>query len=143
MKFLALALLLCGVTLGGTGPGWAAEFACPGTLAVRPAQSVAAPPGWRATDEPEQHYLRGARLFDGEPKDLADLIPERGGWDLGANQGRGYTLVCQYEGTEAVLEAKVPDGLRRCQMSRQKVNWHGVRFGRTVTDGTEVRVVCK
>ncbi|MBN8890059.1 MAG: hypothetical protein ABS99_04670 [Acetobacteraceae bacterium SCN 69-10] len=140
----SFSLWLAMAALAATaGPAAAAGLACPGTLAIQPQEQVQAPAGWQAASEPQNHYLRGARLFDGDPKDLADLIGERGGWDLLPNEGRGYTLICQYEGTEATLQARVPEGLRRCTVSRRKANWRGVRFGREVTDGTETVVRCQ
>jgi hypothetical protein len=135
-------LLLC-ATPAWASAATAAGFACPETLRLTPMQHVELPSGWAAVEEAENHYLRGARLFDGPMRDQADLIGERGGWDLSPNEGRGYTLVCQYEGTELTLAATLPAGLKRCAVTRRKANWRGVRYGREVTDGTEILVHCQ
>jgi hypothetical protein len=106
-----------------TCPVLAADpIACPPSIHVTPQATVQPVPGWQPLPMAEHFVLRGARLFDGDPADLADLIPDRNdaagmAWQL--QPGMSYTFVCTYAGTEMTMAAKVPAGLKQCATSKK------------------------
>jgi len=109
--FIFTALLL-------NGPAIAAEtFICPPFIKLTPHATVQPVPGWQPLPMAEHHVLTGARLFDGDPADLADLVPDKNNaagmaWQLFPNMS--YTFVCTYAGTEMTMAAKVPTGAKQC-----------------------------
>ena len=58
--------------------------------------------------------LTGVDLYDGPISEMADLIPQDGGWRLGypAASGKGFFLRCRYGGK--TLELLLPAGVKAC-----------------------------
>lgn len=140
---LALGLLLL-----ASLPAGAAELACPPFLELRPADAIVAPPGWQGEMRPQRHALAAADLFVGDPAKLAQLrgedrdYPRLVFWPL-PREAEGYTLVCRYEGTEAVLQARVPEEARRCEVRSQAETTRLLRGERTVTLAQKVQAACR
>lgn len=120
-------------------------LACPDSIRLTPAESIEAPAGWRALPAARTHWLRGARLFAGDPAEQAELIPNfprarNYGWTLDT----ASTLVCEYEGTEATIAAPVPAGAGRCNLATYFDNARGLRNGAVVIGPNNwVRVQCR
>jgi hypothetical protein len=93
---------------------------CPATIQTQQAMT-AAPAGWAASVDEVRSSLIGIKVSDGEPKELAWLVPDRtlaGGtqeWTLGAS-ARGYWVTCVYDRTRVVLSRKVAAGAKRCRV---------------------------
>jgi hypothetical protein len=86
------------------------------TLAVLAAvQAISCPPMMRA------HPLTTVQVFDGPPKEQADLEPDTGGWDLKAirstSSPQGFFLVCGYKGTTAQVTLRLPHETDFCRLS--------------------------
>ena len=113
----ALGLLLVLLTT----PSLAAEpFSCPSAISFTAQVNVQVVPGWKPLPMPERHALAGARLFDGDPADMADLVPDRitpplTSWKLSPD--RHYTFVCIYNGTEVTFAAGVPKSAAMCSVA--------------------------
>jgi hypothetical protein len=105
-------------------PASAAErIACPPELHVQPREVASVPQGWSAWIDAvnTHHYLKQVSLYDGEPKELASLVPDLNDkknavWTLTSNQ-RGYYLACAYEGSSVQLYRRVPEGTKACRVS--------------------------
>jgi hypothetical protein len=116
VKTIVIATLLCSGL-------WAAEFeACPARIDVQ-AQSLAkAAPGWTAAHAAEaRHDLWYVTLYDGEPKEMASLVPDVNGarrqaWQL-PHQGRPYWLECHYTRTTIVLARPLPAKMQSCEVT--------------------------
>lgn len=98
----------------------AADFqACPAHIDVQPQQLAAAVPGWMAAQaDGPGHELWYVKVYDGDPKEKADLVPDsneplKRGWDLSPH-GRPYWLECHYTRTTVVLRHPLPNNLKSC-----------------------------
>lgn len=128
----------------------APAFACPPHIRVTPEQRIEAPAPWRVQTESQMHWLRGAELFDGEPSERVQLREDGDNrqqrsawWDMNPANPRGHFIVCRYEGVEAGIVARVPEGLRRCTVQTFREDSRGVRHGRIVIGPDNwVRVTC-
>ncbi len=106
-----------------TAPALAAEpFTCPPGIEITPQATVKPVPGWQALPMAERHPLDGARLFDGDPAGMADLVPDQNTATLNVWQlqpGMSYTFVCTYAGTVMTMAAKVPTGAKQCSAAKK------------------------
>lgn len=70
----------------------------------------------------DHHSLESVAVFDGLPSRSVNLHPVPGGWDLSGTPppSEGVYLVCNYRGTSAVKEIRLPDGVRGCWFGN---NW--------------------
>lgn len=120
------AATLCTTLVACAGPTWptvAAEPLCPARITVE--QHVVDPPaGFRPFDRQAPHDWVNAEFADGPPEDLAWLAPDstlRKGntftnvWTFGQT-GRGTFISCAYAGTSVELVARLPDGIKRCEI---------------------------
>ena len=118
----ASLLLLLGLTLSA-GAARAEIITCPDRLTVQ--QSVPQPPaGWQSFDGEDAHPLAGVSLSEGNPSELATLVPTSD-----RKQGKvavttwafipskeGYWLSCLYAGTSMALTRQLPDGVKSCRV---------------------------
>lgn len=96
---------------------------CPDQLAVQ--QSVTpTPAGWQSFDSQEAHPLAGVSLSEGNPTELATLVPtsdrKQGKvavttWNFIPSKD-GYWLSCLYAGTSMAVTRKLPDGVKSCRV---------------------------
>jgi hypothetical protein len=101
-------------------------FAVPASAASVTSQGVKCP----ATVEQngKKFPLKGMSLFDGDPKENADLAPDmqkknRNMWTLHAlKDGRSYNLVCRYEGTIEVQAFTLDKIVSKCVQLYGKKN---------------------
>jgi len=112
--------LICAALLLSSPAISAETFTCPPAIKLTPQAIVQPVPGWQPLPMAAHHVLNGARLFDGDPADLADLIPDQNNaagmaWRLFENMS--YTFVCTYGGTDMTMAAKVPAGVKQCTVS--------------------------
>ena len=112
--------MVCALVAGGA---WSADFTpCPATIEVQRQQLAKPVAGWTAAMAAEaRHDLWFVTLYDGEPKELASLIPDSGGklksgWTLAA-QARAYWLECHYTQTTIVLAKAIPAGVKACEVT--------------------------
>jgi hypothetical protein len=67
------------------------------------------------------HPLTTVQVFDGNPKEQADLEPDAGGWDLKAirptSSPEGFFLVCGYKGTKDQVTLRLPHETDFCRRS--------------------------
>ena len=81
--------------------------------------------GWMASQEETRSPLSSIRLSEGDPRDLAWLLPDRtskGGvqeWDL-LPSPRGYWVVCGYANTTVILSRRLDPTVRRCAVQLDK-----------------------
>jgi hypothetical protein len=115
-KFIVVPAL----ALGGL---WGADFtACPPSIDVQKQQLAKAVAGWTAAQGSEpRHDLWYVTMYDGEPKEMASLVPDisgklRSGWTL-APTTRAYWLECHYTQTTLVLARPVPAGAKTCEVT--------------------------
>ena len=115
MRALVTSLVLL------SAPALAAErIVCPPSISVTAQVTVKEAPGWRALPFPEHHPLASARLFDGDPSGMADLVPDKNtpaaiSWTLYPEMS--YTFVCTYNGTAVSYAAVVPKGAALCSVA--------------------------
>ena len=126
----------------------AAELACPALVQATPAATVAAPAGWQVVQRPQAHALEFAELFIGDPAKLGQLrgedadYPRLVFWDL-TPEPEGYTLVCRYRDTQAVLQAPVPAAARRCEVRLSSANGQALRRGQAVATDARATAACR
>lgn len=143
---LALVPLAIGLAAGAAVAQPApARFACPPSIGLPSPLPFDPPAGWTARSGSALHWLRGARLFEGDPADGVELRPDgegrREAWNL--DPAARPVLVCLYEGTEATLSAPVPAGAKACTVERRPSQGRGTRAGQAVTGATEVVAGCR
>jgi hypothetical protein len=105
---------------------FAESFTCPPSIAV--SEAPAAVDGFTASSETKHYPFRFVSFFDGDPKEMADLAPDEElkadiivqVWDLEPTEGRAITAVCRYRGTEATLQATLPDTIKSCTLVTPK-----------------------
>jgi hypothetical protein len=74
----------------------------------------------------ERHPLSGVSYYDGPPRELAQLAPDRSdkrgdSWTFPAREkGRSIWQVCRYSDTSIQLSRKIPDRIKTCRVSFQK-----------------------
>jgi hypothetical protein len=114
-KLIILSALAGGLT--------AADFAaCPAKIEVQKQQILKVVPGWTAAQVSEpRHDLWFVTLYDGEPKEMASLVPDvegklKSGWTL-APQSRAYWLECHYTQTTLVLSRALPAAAKLCEVT--------------------------
>jgi len=115
-KLIAVTALL-------TGGLRAADFAaCPAKIDVQRQELAKPVPGWTPALVSEPHNeLWFVTIYDGEPKEMASLVPDisgrlKSGWTL-ARQGRTYWLECHYTETTIVLARAVPATAKSCEVT--------------------------
>jgi hypothetical protein len=98
----------------------AADFAaCPAKIEVQKQQIAKAVPGWTAAQANDpRHDLWFVTMYNGEPKEMASLVPDisgklKSGWTLAP----GYWLECHYTQTTLVLTRAVPAGAKVCEVT--------------------------
>ncbi len=121
------------VALLATIPAHAFEFQCPETITTK--QIAAAPaPGWSPfvrdpwgnAGNPESVTVKSTfskiELYDGEPKDIADLKPDNeiDTWTFGKPQpgDRPIFMACVYGDTQARMVRELPKKLKQCRASK-------------------------
>ncbi len=117
-KLLSIPLLLlCGLR--------AADFGtCPASIDVQPQQLAKAVPGWTASKTTMSqagggsHVLWFVNIYDGDPKDKADLVPDINGplsrsWTLSGSPN-GFWMECHYTQTTIVLARPLPVVVKSC-----------------------------
>jgi hypothetical protein len=105
MSSSSVALLACLVIVAATVAPANATVTCPQT--------------WR--DHNASFSFSRASVFEGDPRELADLIPVHGEWDLsqyGSNRGP-FFLVCRYEGTDHTISIRLPREIQICKQGSQ------------------------
>ena len=129
-----LRLLLLSVSLFADA-SLAFEAQCPETIYTN--QKLASPIAgwdefsrdpWGVAGSPAAGMLRSRsgfshiEIYDGAPKDLADLIPdnELDTWTLGdpKERQRPQFMSCVYDGTYIRLIRQLPDNVARCRSSK-------------------------
>jgi hypothetical protein len=102
----------------------AAEFeACPARIDVQPQQLAKAAPGWTAAHAADAHHdLWYVTLYEGEPKEMASLVPDINGrqrqsWQLLPHPVRPYWLECHYTRTTIVLARPLAPTLKSCEVT--------------------------
>lgn len=144
----ALALLLLAPAMAAAQDR-STLLTCPGSLRLTPRVALEAPAGWRALPAPQTHWLRGARLFSGDPAEEAELVPDNPRprayrWTLAAHAAPQPWLVCAYEGTEASIAAAVPAAATVCLVATYHDNARGIRNGSVVIGPSDwVRALCR
>lgn len=102
----------------------AGEFTCPEEIETT--QKIAKTEiGWDVVADPQYNaILEGISLYDGNPKELADLKPDNVetddidlSWDFGATM-KNLWLRCNYAHTRLTVAKKLPDGYRKCTAGR-------------------------
>lgn len=113
------AIVLFGLLTGGM---CAADFAaCPAKIEVQRQQLAKPAGGWTAAQANDAHHdLWFVTLYDGEPKEMASLVPDVSGrlktsWTLAP--ARAYWLECHYTQTTIVLSRQVPAGVKLCEVT--------------------------
>ena len=107
-----------------TAPAMAAEpLTCPPSIVFTSQANVEPAQGWRPLPFPERRPLLGARLFDGDPSGMADLVPDKitpalTTWKLEPTMT--YTFVCTYKDTELTFAAAVPKGAAQCTIAQKR-----------------------
>jgi hypothetical protein len=97
--------------------------ACPSRVDVQRQQLAKPIAGWTAAQVQDAHHdLWFVTLYDGEPKDMASLVPDSTGrlktsWTLAP--GRTYWLECHYTRTTIVLSRQVAAGAKLCEATYQ------------------------
>ena len=111
-KLIVLATLAGGLS--------AADFAaCPAKIEVQKQQIAKAVPGWTAAQVNDpRHDLWFVTMYNGEPKEMASLVPDisgklKAGWTLAP----GYWLECHYTQTTLVLARAVPASAKVCEVT--------------------------
>jgi hypothetical protein len=117
------------------GPCFAFDAQCPQSInttqhlgtAIRPWQEFSRDP-WGATGgaAASASQLRSGfsriELYDGQPRELADLVPdnERDTWTLGdpAQRTRPQFMACVYDGTYVRLVRQLPADVTRCHAAK-------------------------
>ena len=135
LKLLSISILLaCCVS--------AADFkACPAKIDVKPQQLATPVPGSTvAYTNSQNHALWLVEIYDGDPKEKADLIPDineplKQAWTLTPHE-RPYWLECHYTQTSIVLRYRLPDSVKSCVVTMHP----GVKLdGQSVIKGIECR----
>ena len=70
------------------------------------------------------HLLDEAGLFDGNPSDLAELVPGDGGWKLNipASSPEGYFLGCRYKKTSRTISVRIDPDAKFCSFEGHNVS---------------------
>jgi hypothetical protein len=136
--FLALAFVFTGA-LSGQDPSAPQEgraqaapwkpFAVPPSIAVQ--QNLqATPEGWSAGLLDRPHVLACITFYDGRPEAMASLVYDQ---ESGAGPKRTFTwrfqpttpdgiwIECRYAGTRVVLRKRLPEGVRECAVTTNRV----------------------
>lgn len=115
VKPVVIAILCCG------GLSAAELAACPAKIDVQTQQLARPVAGWTAARAAgARHDLWFITLYDGEPKEMASLVPDvntrlKQSWVVPA--GRPYWLECHYTRTTIVLAKPVPAGVKSCEVT--------------------------
>lgn len=89
---------------------------------INTSQSVQDPPaGWTASSEQTRHPLVSIRFSDGNPSDIAWLMPDkstRSGLQEWAflRSERGYWVTCGYGNTSTLLSRRLHDKFTSCRV---------------------------
>jgi len=111
-----------------------ASFSCPQEIALDKAGVRLELPEWSVRPDMTP-YLTGADVFDGDPRDLASLVPTSDRrvskelsivvWTLNGDYPRGKWAVCRYEPGAFYLTRRLPDPVTRCE-----VQWRTLKTAR-------------
>jgi hypothetical protein len=112
------SLLLAGRSIPATAQS---VTACP--AAIETQQSLTSKYSeWSATTDQTQSPLVSIRFSDGDPKDLAWLVPDKTSkdgiqeWVL-APSNRGYWVSCGYANTTIILSRRLDPRYKKCTVS--------------------------
>ena len=121
MRFFLFIFSALFVTAAQAAEG---TFTCPDE--IKTAQSIAAlMTGWESAEEKQYpSVLESVSLYDGPPKDMADLEPDNGDsndvnlvWTFGG-ASKNIWLRCNYAHTRLTLAKLLPDGFTTCTAER-------------------------
>ncbi|HEV2674705.1 MAG TPA: STY0301 family protein [Aliidongia sp.] len=121
MKARFLLPMLAALSIAGVAR--AEIVPCPDKLAVEQ-RVTALPQNWGSFDSEPVHGLAGVSLSEGNPSELATLVPttdRRQGkvavttWTFIPSK-EGYWLSCLYAGTSMAVTRKLPDGVKSCRV---------------------------
>jgi len=112
----------------------AGSFSCPQEITLDKAGARTEQSDWSVRPD-KTPYLTGADVFDGDPVDLASLVPTSDrrvnkdlsvvAWTLNGDFPRGKWVACRYEPGAFYLARRLPDAVTRCE-----VQWRTLKKAR-------------
>lgn len=95
--------------------------ACPSSIDVKPQQLASTVPGWTVSSYSGKHVLWSVELYDGNPKEMADLIPDGNNrqkrvWNF-KDPASTFWVQCHYTRTTIVLERPLPRTVKSCVLT--------------------------
>ena len=94
---------------------------CPAEIKVEQ-KAVDAPQNWKADDIEPHHFLINAGFYDGDPIELASLVPDKvidnkkqkmAMWQL-SSAVKGYWISCEYINTSVALSRQLDAKIKSC-----------------------------
>jgi hypothetical protein len=76
----------------------------------------------RCNDTLHGHKYESYSLFDGDPSQLVELVPEDNGWAIPEPERGGFYLVCRYKGITRPRVVSIPRGVRACRYDKLGVS---------------------
>lgn len=123
MMVTIIALLVQGILLNPTMTS-AESLACPDSLIVQE-NVTALPEGWFAHGGEVTHWLMKVGFFDGNPKEKAELAPEketkkrgrwRSVWRFDSETAKDVWISCSYGRTAMTLVKPLKKPYKRCEV---------------------------
>ncbi len=126
MKHFVRLLSLTWVGLASTAQSAPLIIECPAS--IKPTVSVGiVPPGWSTVSGEASSPFDGLSIFDGNPSELASLVPDRdlpdtkvgthgeAEWDFEGG-AKNIWVGCSYAHTTVSLARAIPDGVVKCRV---------------------------
>ena len=84
-------------------------------------------PEWRVSLEKNQHVLKSITIYDGDPKELASLVPDKtikekekekmySVWTFESKSERNIWIKCEFTGTSISLSKSIPIGVKELRI---------------------------
>jgi hypothetical protein len=82
-------------------------------------------PGWRVALEKNQHVLKSITVYDGDPEELASLVPDKtikdkgkiySVWNFDPKSERNIWIKCEFSGTNISLSKSFPISIKELRI---------------------------
>ncbi|HTL12638.1 MAG TPA: STY0301 family protein [Bdellovibrionota bacterium] len=117
-------LLTCALACWATAAAARPSVDCPDRIETAQSLKSAVSP-WQTFEDPNTvNYLSMVDYYDGEPKGMAQLVPDNEDslhdpvWTFSGD--REIWQVCRYTNTQVSLTKKLPKGIKKCSVKYSK-----------------------